>query len=82
MTGVQTCALPISQDHAAAAIAKAGIAVFAWKGMGQVFNDAVRTYDLNLFMGVFIISATLTVLANLVADLLYGVVDPRIRIRK
>jgi peptide/nickel transport system permease protein len=56
--------------------------VFAWKGMGQVFNDAVRTYDLNLFMGVFIISATLTVLANLVADLLYGVVDPRIRIRK
>jgi len=56
--------------------------VFAWKGMGQVFNDAIRTYDLNLFMGVFIISATLTVLANFVADLLYGVVDPRIRIRK
>ena len=56
--------------------------VFAWKGMGQVFNDAIRNYDLNLFMGVFIISATLTVLANFVADLLYGVVDPRIRIRK
>lgn len=56
--------------------------VFAWKGMGQVFNDAVRSYDLNLFMGVFIITATLTVLANLVADLLYGVVDPRIRIRR
>lgn len=56
--------------------------VFAWKGMGQVFNDAIRNYDLNLFMGVFIISAFLTVLANFVADLLYGVVDPRIRIRK
>jgi peptide/nickel transport system permease protein len=56
--------------------------VFAWKGMGQVFNDAIRSYDLNLFMGVFIITAFLTVLANLVADLLYGVVDPRIRIRK
>lgn len=56
--------------------------VFAWKGMGQVFNDAIRNYDLNLFMGVFIISATLTVVANFVADLLYGVVDPRIRIRK
>lgn len=56
--------------------------VFAWKGMGQVFNDAIRNYDLNLFMGVFMISATLTVLANFVADLLYGVVDPRIRIRK
>ena len=56
--------------------------VFAWKGMGQLFNDAIRSYDLNLFMGVFIITASMTVLANLVADLLYGVVDPRIRIRK
>jgi peptide/nickel transport system permease protein len=56
--------------------------VFAWKGMGQVFNDAIRNYDLNLFMGVFMISAFLTVMANFVADLLYGVVDPRIRIRK
>lgn len=56
--------------------------VFAWKGMGQVFNSAIRNYDLNLFMGVFIISAFLTVFANFVADLLYGVVDPRIRIRK
>lgn len=56
--------------------------VFAWKGMGQLFNEAIRNYDLNLFMGVFIITATLTVLANFISDLLYGVVDPRIRIRK
>jgi peptide/nickel transport system permease protein len=56
--------------------------VFGWKGMGSLFNQSLTTYDLNLFMGVFIISATLTVLANLVADLLFGVVDPRIRIRK
>lgn len=56
--------------------------IFAWKGMGSLFNEAIRSYDLNLFMGVFIISASLTVLANFVADLLYGVVDPRIRIRK
>jgi peptide/nickel transport system permease protein len=56
--------------------------VFGWKGMGQLFNGAIRTADLNLFMGVFLISATLTVLANLLADLLFGVVDPRIRIRK
>jgi peptide/nickel transport system permease protein len=56
--------------------------VFAWKGMGQLFNDALRSYDLNLFMGVFILGATLTVVANFVSDLLYGVVDPRIRIRK
>lgn len=56
--------------------------VFAWRGMGSLFNISLRTYDLNLFMGVFVITATLTVLANFVADLLYGVVDPRIRIRK
>jgi peptide/nickel transport system permease protein len=56
--------------------------VFAWKGMGQLFNDAIRGYDMNLFMGVFVLGAFLTVIANFVADLLYGVVDPRIRIRK
>ena len=56
--------------------------VFGWKGMGQLFNGAIRTADLNLFMGVFVLSAGLTILANLVSDLLFGVVDPRIRIRK
>jgi len=56
--------------------------VFAWKGMGSLFNQAINSYDQNLFMGVFIIGATLTVTANLAADLLFGVVDPRIRIRK
>lgn len=56
--------------------------VFGWHGMGQLFAQAIGMYDLNLFMGVFIIGAVLTVLANLVADLLFGVVDPRIRIRK
>ena len=56
--------------------------VFGWEGMGKLFNQALSSYDLNLFMGVFMISATLTVLANLIADLLFGVVDPRIRIRK
>jgi peptide/nickel transport system permease protein len=56
--------------------------IFQWKGMGSLFNQALGSYDLNLLMGVFIIGAVLTVVANLVADLLYGVVDPRIRIRK
>jgi peptide/nickel transport system permease protein len=56
--------------------------VFGWKGMGSVFNEALGRYDLNLFMGVFILGSVLTVMANLVADLLFGVVDPRIRIRK
>lgn len=54
--------------------------VFGWSGMGTLFNKAIGTYDLNLLMGVFFITASLSVLANLVADLLYAVLDPRIRV--
>ncbi len=56
--------------------------VFGWKGMGSLFNGAIRTADMNLFMGVFVLTAFLTVFANLIADLLFGLVDPRIRLRK
>ena len=54
--------------------------VFGWSGMGTLFNKAISTYDLNLLMGVFAVTATLAVLANLVADLLYAALDPRIRV--
>ena len=54
--------------------------VFGWHGMGTLFNQAIRSFDLNLLMGVFFVTATLSVLANLVADLLYTALDPRIRI--
>jgi len=53
--------------------------VFGWYGMGTLFNKAIATVDLNLLMGVFFITATLAVLANLIADLLYSALDPRIR---
>jgi peptide/nickel transport system permease protein len=53
--------------------------VFGWYGMGTLFNRAIATVDLNLLMGVFFITATLAVLANLIADLLYSALDPRIR---
>ncbi|CAB4850121.1 MAG: ABC transporter permease subunit [Actinobacteria bacterium] len=54
--------------------------VFGWVGMGTLFNKAITSFDLNLLMGVFFITATLSVLANLVADLLYSALDPRIRV--
>jgi peptide/nickel transport system permease protein len=54
--------------------------VFAWQGMGTLFNKAINTFDLNLLMGVIIFLSTLAILANLVADLLYSVLDPRIRV--
>jgi peptide/nickel transport system permease protein len=48
--------------------------------MGSLFNTAITSFDLNLLMGVFFLTATLALIANLVADLLYSVMDPRIRV--
>jgi peptide/nickel transport system permease protein len=57
-------------------------AVFGWRGMGSLANEAIVTQDLNLLMGTFSISAFLAVMATLAADLIYSALDPRIRIRK
>ena len=54
--------------------------VFGWFGMGSLFRQAITSQDLNLLMGVFLVTGTLTVLANLIADLLYSALDPRIRV--
>lgn len=53
--------------------------VFGWRGMGTLFNSALGNFDLNLLMGVFFLTGTLSLIANLVADLLYSALDPRIR---
>jgi peptide/nickel transport system permease protein len=50
--------------------------------MGSLANEAIQSQDLNLLMGTFAISAFLAIMATLAADLLYSVLDPRIRIRK
>ena len=54
--------------------------VFGWQGMGTLFNKAIVSFDLNLLMGVILFLSTLAILANLIADLLYSVLDPRIRV--
>ncbi len=56
--------------------------IFGWVGMGTLFNQAINTMDLNLLMGVFLVTATMSVMANLIADLLYSALDPRIRVGK
>jgi peptide/nickel transport system permease protein len=53
--------------------------VFGWVGMGTVFRRAISSFDLNLLMGATLITTTLAVSANLVADLLYSALDPRVR---
>ena len=53
--------------------------IFGWLGMGTLFNTAINAMDLNLLMGVFLLTGFLAVSANLIADLLYSALDPRIR---
>jgi peptide/nickel transport system permease protein len=53
--------------------------VFSWPGMGQVLVESASARDLPVIMAVTVVGAVAVVLGNLVADLLYAVVDPRVR---
>jgi peptide/nickel transport system permease protein len=53
--------------------------VFAWPGMGQLFFQAINNRDYPVMMIVLLIGTVLLILGNLLADVLYAVVDPRIR---
>jgi peptide/nickel transport system permease protein len=53
--------------------------VFSWPGMGQLYYQGVNDRDYFLLMGILLIGSVLVVAANLVADVLYAVADPRIR---
>jgi peptide/nickel transport system permease protein len=54
--------------------------VFAIPGMGQLFVQGAYSRDYPVLMGLTVIGATLTLLGNILADVAYGVVDPRIRL--
>lgn len=56
--------------------------IFAIPGMGQLFYLSVMSRDYPVIMGTLVIGAILTLFGNLVADISYALVDPRIRIRK
>jgi peptide/nickel transport system permease protein len=53
--------------------------VFAWPGMGRLFNDALQRSDYNIALAFIYVTTILTVLATLLGDILYAVIDPRIR---
>jgi ABC-type dipeptide/oligopeptide/nickel transport systems, permease components len=53
--------------------------IFSWPGIGRLSLEATRNFDYPVLMGVLFISAIATVFANLVADVAYAVVDPRIK---
>jgi peptide/nickel transport system permease protein len=53
--------------------------VFAWPGMGRMLVDAVLKRDYTLVQGTVLLYALIVVIVNLVVDLLYAYIDPRIR---
>ena len=55
--------------------------IFAWPGLGRLLFDATLTRDYPLLMAIFIVASASVILANLVTDLAYGVLDPRVRLR-
>jgi len=55
--------------------------IFGWKGIGKVTVDALEKLDFPVVMGSVLISATFFIVINILADILYGVVDPRVRLQ-
>ncbi|MBP6898165.1 MAG: ABC transporter permease [Pseudacidovorax sp.] len=54
--------------------------VFAWPGIGRLMFDALLQRDYNLLLGCFLVTAAMAILFNLITDLVYTLVDPRIRL--
>ncbi len=55
--------------------------IFGWQGIGKVTVDALEKLDYPVVMGSVLISASFFILINILADILYGVVDPRVRVQ-
>ena len=54
--------------------------IFGWQGIGNVTVDALEKLDYPVVMGAVLVAATFFILVNILADILYGVVDPRVRV--
>ena len=54
--------------------------VFGWKGIGVVIVDALDKFDFPVIMGSVLLIGTMLVIINIVVDIIYGVIDPRIRV--
>lgn len=54
--------------------------VFDWKGMGIVIVDGLEKYDFPVVMGAILFVCLLLVIINIITDILYGILDPRVRV--
>lgn len=55
--------------------------IFGWKGIGKVTVDALEKLDFPVVMGSVLVSAAFFIIINILADVLYGVIDPRVRMK-
>ncbi len=55
--------------------------IFGWKGIGKITVDALEKLDYPVVMGAVLFSAIIFIVINMLADLLYRVIDPRIRVQ-
>jgi peptide/nickel transport system permease protein len=55
--------------------------IFGWKGIGWVLFDALTKFDLPIVMGGVLLTATIFVVINIVVDITYGLLDPRVRVK-
>jgi peptide/nickel transport system permease protein len=54
--------------------------VFGWPGIGKLMYEATRYHDYMLIIGAFMVTICIVVIGNFIIDILYGIVDPRIRL--
>ncbi len=55
--------------------------IFGWKGIGKVTVEALEKLDFPVVMGSVLVSACFFIIINILADILYGMIDPRVRVK-
>jgi ABC-type dipeptide/oligopeptide/nickel transport system permease component len=56
-------------------------AIFAWPGVGRLFIDSIFRLDYQVIQAIVLVSSIVVVVMNILTDLMYAYIDPRIRVR-
>ena len=55
--------------------------IFDWKGVGVVIVDSLEKYDFPVLMGALIVICVILIVINVLTDIIYALLDPRVRIK-
>jgi peptide/nickel transport system permease protein len=55
--------------------------IFDWKGVGVVIVDSLEKYDFPVLMGALIVICVILILINILTDIIYALLDPRVRMK-